>query len=327
MTPPLRIETLGQLLDKAIVTREELITPWLKAGESALIYAPTGVGKSLLTLTAALAVAGSGRFLGWTAKKPRRVLLVDGEMHEADLIERCRELLNTVADNDSAALLANLSILARQAQHPNADFPDLATPAGQEDLLARVIEGGFELLILDNFSTLASCEDENSAAAMQPMQRFLMRLKQAGVACLLVHHSNKSGSGYRGSTMLATTFEVILSLKRAEGWMPDQGASFSLEWDKYRGKPDASVVPLRVRLADSVWIYSTSEAPELIRLVELVRSMDYPTQAALAVAAGVSTGEVSKRKQRAIAGGLIGRDEWDQCLDAAKVSLGRVEDF
>jgi hypothetical protein len=327
VTLALRVETLGQLLSKEITPREELITPWLKEGESALVYAPTGVGKSLLTLTAALAVAGGGRFLGWTAQKPRRVLLVDGEMHEADLIERCRELLSTVTGSDNGALLANLSILARQAQHPNADFPDLATPAGQEDLLSRVIESGFELLILDNFSTLASCEDENSAAAMQPMQRFLMRLKQAGIGCLLVHHSNKSGSGYRGSTMLATTFEVILSLKRADGWMPGQGAAFSLEWDKYRGKPDKTVVPLKVRLDGTGWSFGASEAPELRHLVELVRSMDHATQASLAHAAGVSTGEVSKRKQRAIAAGMIGREEWAQCLEAARGDLGAVEDF
>lgn len=325
--PALKVETLGQLLAKAVPQREELITPWLKAGESVLVYAPTGVGKSLLTLTAALAVAGSGRFLGWNAKTPRRVLLVDGEMHEADLIERCRELLPTVADRDDAALLGNLSVLARQSQHHNAAFPDLATPDGQEDLLQRVISGGFELLILDNFSTLASCEDENSAAAMRPIQRFLMRLKQAGVACLLVHHSNKGGSGYRGSTMLATTFEVIVALKRAEGWTPDQGAAFSLDWDKYRGKPDASVVPLRVRLDASGWTFGASEAPELRRLVELLRSMDYPTQAALAEAAGISKGEVSKRKQRAIVARLIDGREWDACLEAAREALGGRPDF
>jgi KaiC/GvpD/RAD55 family RecA-like ATPase len=325
--PALKVETLGQLLAKSHAQREELITPWLKAGESALVYAPTGVGKSLFTLTAALAVAGSGRFLGWTAKSPRRVLLVDGEMHEADLIERCRELLPTVAETDDAALLGNLSVLARQAQHPDADFPDLATQAGQDAVLERVRVGGFELLILDNFSTLASCDDENSAAAMQPVQKFLMRLKQAGVACILVHHANKGGNSYRGSTMLATTFEVIVALKRSEDWTPDQGAAFSLDWEKYRGKPDPSVVPLKVRLDASGWSFGASEALGLRRLVELVRSMDYPTQTALAEAAGISKGEASKRKQRAIAAGLIDAKEWSQCLEAAGDAQGGAVDF
>ena len=325
--PPLKVETLRQLLSKQLPQRAELITPWLKAGESALMYAPTGVGKSLLAMTVALAVSGGGQFLGWSAKAPRRVLLVDGEMHEADLIERCRELRDTVEGSDEDALLGNLSVLARQAQHPDAEFPDLATTAGQDALFQRIRDGRFELVVLDNFSTLATCEDENSAAAIQPLQRFFMRLKQAGVACLLVHHSNKSGSGYRGSTMLATTFEVIIALKRAEGWTPDQGAAFTLEWDKYRGKPDASVSPLKVHLDSLGWNSGPTEVPELRRLVEAVRSMSYSTQAALADALGVSKGEVSKRKARAISAAMIGAKEWDACFEAAREVLGETGDF
>ena len=40
--------------------------PWLKQGESAMVYAAPGVGKSMLALTLALGVAGGGmRSITW----------------------------------------------------------------------------------------------------------------------------------------------------------------------------------------------------------------------------------------------------------------------
>lgn len=77
--------------------------------------------------------------------------------------------------------------------------------------------GGAELVLLDNFSTLCEVMDENDAAAMTPTLGFLLRFKQARIACVLVHHSNKGGETFRGSSKLATTFEVIIGLMKPEG--------------------------------------------------------------------------------------------------------------
>jgi len=46
----------------------------------------------------------------------------------------------------------------------------------------HVQAGKFDLLILDNFSTLVTCEDENAAAAFNDIVKFLMRIKQANIA-------------------------------------------------------------------------------------------------------------------------------------------------
>ena len=40
---------------------------------------------------------------------------------------------------------------------------------------------------------------ENSAAAVRPAVSFLMRMKQAGIAVLLIHHTNKGGENYRAA--------------------------------------------------------------------------------------------------------------------------------
>ena len=105
-------------------------------------------------------------------------------------------------------------------------------------------------VICDNFSTLAEVADENEAAAMSPVLKFLMRMKQAGRATILVHHSDKTGSNYRGSSKLATTFEIIIGLHRIEGRAAGDGAGFELKWGKYRGKPTAATKDIEVTLED-----------------------------------------------------------------------------
>ena len=64
--------------------------------------------------------------------------------------------------------------------------------------------------------TLAS-EDENSAAEFNAVTEFLLRLKARGVATMLVHHANKGGDNFRGSSKLAATFETIVKLEKPEG--------------------------------------------------------------------------------------------------------------
>ncbi|SCD25299.1 hypothetical protein BR141012304_20833 [Brucella inopinata] len=86
--PMLRGITAGQLLAQKFPPREFVIEPWLRTGESALIWAPTGVGKTWLTLSLSMAIAGGGRVWEWKAPKPRKVLIIDGEMNVQDLQER-----------------------------------------------------------------------------------------------------------------------------------------------------------------------------------------------------------------------------------------------
>ena len=214
---PLKVITMGGLLKHDFRRREYLLHPWLRQGKSAMIWAQSGLGKTMLTLTMALAVAGGGSFLNWSNQTGRKVLLVDGEMHGEDLKDRLEMLIPTVAGLDRQTALRNINILSRQKQHGETRFPDLGSPEGQQTVRRKIAECGAELVILDNFSTLCEVADENEASAMNPLLAFLLMLKQADVACVLVHHSGKTGSTFRGSSKLATTFEAIMGLKPWEG--------------------------------------------------------------------------------------------------------------
>jgi len=262
--------------------------------------------------------------MGWKSEKPRRVLVVDGEQHIEDIKERAGLLMGTIDGVDEELASENVTIFARQDQDPRASFPDLVEDSGQDDIFNRAVKGEFDLVILDNFSTLATIEDENSAAAFNPIMNFLLKMKQARIATILVHHANKSGKGFRGSTKLETTFEVTLGLQKPTSGEKRFGTAFDVVWTKYRRLKDETVSGRSVWLDGDplVWGYKVSQHEEVNEMVRLVRTHDFTTQAQLAKTMNnMAVGKLSKLKHKAFEENLISHAEWKECLE------GPFDDF
>src|SRR4051812_43988592 len=87
--------TLEDFFSLAIKPREVLLSPIIPEKGLAMLYAARGTGKTHVALGIAFAVASGGEFLRWQAPRPRRVLLVDGEMPAAALQERIATIVAT----------------------------------------------------------------------------------------------------------------------------------------------------------------------------------------------------------------------------------------
>lgn len=281
----LKSVSLADLLATNMPKRDYLLSPWLREQESCLVWAAAGVGKTMFTLSLALAIAGGGSLMGWSSSRPRRVLLIDGEMPLDDLQDRLRMLAGTVDGIDMAAAGANLTVLARHGQEPDARFPDFGGEEDHDRNLDLVRSYRPDVVILDNLSTLATVANENDTAEVQKVVKFLARLKQARIGCIVVHHANKGGQQFRGNTMLATTFEVIIGLKqdRSQAALDTSGTTrFQLEWTKFRGRRDATIGDRAVHLAERegrlAWVSERPEDEVLEALAALIRSNAYRTQ-------------------------------------------------
>jgi hypothetical protein len=227
--------------------------------------------------------------------------------------------MGAVKGLDEREVKGNLVVMARQDQDPETEFPDIAAEPGQDEIFSRVVDDAFDLVILDNFSVLAQVNDENDASAMAPVLAFLLRLKQANKAAILVHHLGKGGNDYRGSSKLATTFEVIAGLTAATGIESRYPASFDMRFDKFRSVRGESIEATRAWLlkgSDGAieWKFKASEDAQLARLIDAVRSCQFTKQSDLAKELGWSTGHVSNMKHIAIRKGLIKADEWSSCM-------------
>jgi len=149
-----------------------------------MAFAPRGSGKSFLALSIGVAVANGSTLMRWQAPRPRRVLLIDGEMPLPDLQARLSAIL---LGADCKVLDDYLRILAADNSEQGIN---LSTAEGQRALDPHL--DGVDLLILDNLSTLTSGA-EGASEAWLPMQNWLLALRRKGIAVLLIHHSGVNG--------------------------------------------------------------------------------------------------------------------------------------
>lgn len=312
---------LGELFRRQWPVREFAISPWLYTGESALIWADTGVGKTWLTLSLAVAMAGGGKVWDYEAPKPRRVMIIDGEMNLQEFTERARDLAlgGKVRDLDVEALERNISICARQGQGPSARFYDVTDPDDQRRIMQRVNRFKADVVIVDNLTTCAdTMDDENSATDFKQVMSFLMKLKAAGKTAILVHHSNKQGDNYRGSSAMAATFEVIIGLKKPPVAREDV-ASFSLTWPKMRKRGAEGIRRARVwTLEANGWAVQEDEDSLDVRVKAAVLSLKFCSGAEVAEALGVSRSTISRVLDRLDVNGELKRPKVSDAFDHAR---------
>ena len=79
----LRPLDLADFLKIDLPPRRLMLEPWLPEKAIGMVYAPRGVGKTLLLVSAAYAIGSGSQLLGWKAPDARRVVYVDGEMPAA----------------------------------------------------------------------------------------------------------------------------------------------------------------------------------------------------------------------------------------------------
>lgn len=240
-----KVESLGTLLTKRLPPRTPRISPWLNSGESCLLWGATGTGKSMASMTLALAVAGGGKVFGWDFPNPCKVLYVDGEQDERTLKMRFELLAQTITGHDAALASINLGYSPRSAHLAGGKFFDIAAEAHTAPIVSALRSSGTGFVVFDNLATLSdTLEDENSAAQFKKMQALLAQLKGENVASILVHHAGKGRTPdtYRGSSNIATTFERVVGLIHDEKEDPRKLA-VTVRVDKFRDKAPAGFQP------------------------------------------------------------------------------------
>lgn len=239
--PLLVVLTMDEFLLMTLAPRGYLLQPIIPDQGIVILFAPRGVGKTFVALTASIAVAGGLSIFNWRAPKANRVLYVDGEMPALAMQERLSALALGMAA--PAHALKNLSILTPDMQP--RPMPDLATTAGQMAL--EPFLDGINLLVLDNLSTLCRTGKENESQSWQPMQSWLLDLRRRGLSVLLVHHAGKSGD-QRGTSAREDIMDTVISLRRPRQYNMAEGARFQVHLTKARGIVGDDAKPFEVHL-------------------------------------------------------------------------------
>ncbi len=238
---PLRTLDVAALLKTVFPPRELLLAPWLPEKGLAMVYGPRGIGKTHLSLGIAYAVATGGTFLSWRAPRPRRVLVIDGEMPAVVLQGR---LAAIVAASDLEPPASDfLRVLPMDLQ--DGGGLDLSDEAFHPAL--DVAMAGAELLIVDNISTLARGGRENEAESWLPVQQWALAQRRAGRSVVFIHHAGKGGQ-QRGTSRREDVLDTVVALRRPPDYRPDEGARFEVHFEKARGFHGGEAKPFEATL-------------------------------------------------------------------------------
>lgn len=305
----LRPLNLESFLSLAIKPREMILNPIIPEKGLAMLYASRGTGKTHVVLGIAYAVATGTKFLRWNAPKPRRVLLIDGEMPAAALQERFASIVasasNTQFDPDNIGILAG----------------DLIEEGGVGNLASAEVQAeldpwldGADLLIADNLSSLTAVIRDNDAESWGPIQDWLLRLRRRGMSGLIVHHAGKGGQ-QRGTSRREDVLDTSISLRRPEDYTPAEGARFEVHFEKHRGffGEDAAPFEAKLEVRDNVAIWTMRDIED-VNLARVKALLDDDLSVRdIADETGISKATVQRLKKRIEAEGdgiKIQGDSW-----------------
>jgi putative DNA primase/helicase len=302
--PILKPICLNDFLELDVPPREMLLNSILPERSLAMLYAPRGVGKTMLSLSIGLAVASGSRLLRWNAPRPRRVLYVDGEMPLVSLQERLRAISIGL---DVGILDDAFRILAADNTENGLSLGSEEGQKAMEPLLHDV-----DLLILDNLSTLCTTGSESASDAWVPMQNWLIGLRRKGIAVLLVHHAGTNGR-QRGTSRREDALDTVIALRRPEDYSPEQGARFEVHFEKLRNRVEGDgAVSFEARLESFVaderggvrWFAHDLSPPVFKQATELFQ--DGLTVREVAATLHISKTEAGRLRLRALDEGLLG---------------------
>ena len=223
---------MAEFMDWEFAADENLLGPIIASGSTGMIVAPRGLGKSLLVMHIAYAVAGGKRLHPWGSGSGSVVVYLDGEMKKKEFHDRLQQIMNRDTKHGSKALVAgNLHLIGRDAFEHVIGFID-----NEEDqtFIESMLPESCRLLIVDNLSAWTSSAREDGTA-FAPIKRWLSRLRTKGIAVLLVHHTGKTGSSQRGTSIHEDMLDYSILLRENKANKPKNGTSFLLEHTKLRG--------------------------------------------------------------------------------------------
>lgn len=208
----------------------------ISSGQLGMVFGWRGTGKSTFMMALALAMASEAKFLGITAKKAAKVVLLDGEM-DLYSMQRRLELISASLDVE---LTNNLRIMSPELF--SGVMPKLTTPEGQREI-DKAIGDSWDVLIIDNYSSFSSGRED--ADAWAPWLPWLLKHKRAGHTVIIVHHTGKNGT-QRGASNHEDPMDFVISLRPPKIPSGNGALEFVVSWTKSRHLPPDRTKPFQV---------------------------------------------------------------------------------
>ena len=243
---PLIVTDIYDLIAANLKDPEPIIAPILFEADLLMIYGWRGCGKTWFQLGLSYAIASGGKFLMWHCRKPRKVLILDGEMRAAKLKNRMSLI---IAGTDAEAAPGMLRILTRDMCRDDVEWPDLGRVEGREALVRLIEQEAPEVIVIDNLSAwIRSGKGENDEESWRECASFLLQQRARGRAVVLIHHAGKGGQ-QRGTSRREDILDTVINLKRPDDYDPADGMRCELSFEKARNLDGGEITTLAVEFS------------------------------------------------------------------------------
>ena len=239
-------ESLAAWLKKEMPPRDYLMGTVMCTTSRWMIYAPTGLGKTLFALNMATAIAAGKDFLNWKGGRPCRVLYIDGEMPRETFKERTQQVANLYGENAQVFGLNRDSL-----QADSEDIPPLNNDEGQAWLERQIDLYQPNVIIFDSIMCLLS-GDMKEEESWEPVKKLMKSLTNRYIAQIWVHHTGHAEGRSYGSNTREWELDTVLRLDRPK----DNGEGFVLNFTKHRLRTHINAeefMPIQCALTQDGW--------------------------------------------------------------------------
>ncbi len=230
-----------------------LIEPWLPQNTIVQVYGYSGHGKSLFVQHAMAALSAGNRYFGpFEIGRAARVLYMDFEMGMATIARRLIDLRTVHSDTQDRLNIWTPFVDKREI--------NMRTKEGLQELQGWIEFSEPDVVVIDTIRSAYPGLQENSADEWAKVNQLAVRLRNSGLAVILIHHSNKpseAGIGREaGSTNQLTVLET--QIRVAQVFQDEETAKQNAAI--YDGNYDNPIWPrLQSELPDDYRLYMVME--------------------------------------------------------------------
>lgn len=266
----IRLHSTAELL--ALPEPEWLIQDHIHCEETVALWGAPNMGKSFISIDMALSVASGLPWLNTYPVKQCPVVYMAGEggaslkkrveawmvAHEVREIPGAYWQLRSIPFRDED--------IVEEVQEALANYMDnLEHPSYEPGLNAG-------LIVIDTLSQFFGSGDENGPDMAGFVGNIRRLSQEAGVAVLIVHHSNAGGARERGHSALRGNVDVMF---KVEGFKKDEKLlGMSMLNDKQRDNPNAPKLYFDVRAVRDGLVVYPSDAQKVKQAQEQVQLTD-----------------------------------------------------
>jgi KaiC/GvpD/RAD55 family RecA-like ATPase len=186
-----------------------LVEGLIERGQRGLVVAPPKVGKSLLFLDLAVALASGGKFLGInTCPGPVRTAIISRE-DGPDLVRR--RLTQLAAGRGLTLHDINSFILVNTVKQSASFHIDVKKDL--EEMAQWLKSGGVEFCVVDVLNKLHFAEENSSDGMTKVMEQFDVLASLSGSQVCVIHHLARAGN-VKGSTSIESWADFICKLEQ-----------------------------------------------------------------------------------------------------------------